>query len=66
MSRLTRIYTVCHSDMILLRALFGTMDLTRMRNESVHFRDSGMKELNQNKPNQLNVNGKANGYQECI
>ena len=45
-SRLIRIYTVSNPFIDLcLKPLFATMDLSKFRDGSVHFRNSGMKAL---------------------
>ena len=46
MSRLIRIYTICHSVFdFRLKPLFASMDVTKFKDGKVHVRNSGVKEL---------------------
>ena len=42
-----RIYTICHSGLdFRLKPLFAVVSTSKFKDGRVHFRDSGMKELN--------------------
>ena len=46
MSRLIRIYAVCHSVFdFKLKALFASVDMSKVKDGMVHFRNSEMKGL---------------------
>ena len=50
-SRLIRIYTVCHSVFdFWMAAPFATMDVSKFKRRRVHFKNSGAKGLNSSSP----------------